>query len=77
MNRLGDAPTDWLFGLMALHNDLIAPAVIPAALRAQAREPGRSLAQTFSNNERKVRHSSLSGARGRVDPARTVTGTPF
>ena len=45
MNRLGDAPTDLLFGLIALHNDLVAPTVIPAALRAQAREPGRTLAQ--------------------------------
>ncbi len=31
MVRLGDAPTDLLFGLIALHNDLVAPAVIPAA----------------------------------------------
>ena len=31
MNRLGDAPTDLLFGLIALHNDLVVPAVIPAA----------------------------------------------
>ena len=44
MNRLGDAPTDLLFGLIALQNDLVAPAVIPAALRALAREPGRNLA---------------------------------
>ena len=44
MNRLGDAPTDLLFGLIALHNDLVAPAVIPAALKAQALEPGRTLA---------------------------------
>ncbi len=45
MNQLGDAPTDMLFGLMALHNDLVAPAVIPAALKAQAREPERTLAE--------------------------------
>jgi tetratricopeptide (TPR) repeat protein len=45
MNRLGDAPTDMLFGLIALHNDLIAPAVIPAALRAKALEPSRTLAE--------------------------------
>ena len=44
MNRLGEAPTDLLFGLIAVHNDLIAPAVIPDALRARDREPGRSLA---------------------------------
>jgi tetratricopeptide (TPR) repeat protein len=47
MNRLGDAPTDLLFGLIALHNDLVAPAVIPAALKAQALEPGRTLADTL------------------------------
>ena len=41
----GDAARDVLFGLIALHNDLVAPAVIPAALRAQVREPGRSLAE--------------------------------
>ena len=46
MVRLGDAPTDMLFGLIAMHNDLVAPAVIPAALRAQALEPGRTLADT-------------------------------
>ena len=47
MNRLGDAPTDMLFGLIALHNDLVAPAVIPAALKAQELEPGRTLADTL------------------------------
>ncbi len=35
MNRLGDAPTDLLFGLIALNNDLVAPAVIPAALQGR------------------------------------------
>jgi eukaryotic-like serine/threonine-protein kinase len=45
MNRLGDAPTDMLFGLIALQNDLIAPAVIPAALKAKANQPGRTLAE--------------------------------
>ena len=45
MNQLGDAPTDLLFGLIALHNDLVAPAVIPAALRAKVLEPGRTLAE--------------------------------
>jgi eukaryotic-like serine/threonine-protein kinase len=45
MNRLGDASTDLLFGLIALHNDLITLAVIPAALRARALEPGRTLAE--------------------------------
>ena len=44
MNRLGDAPTDMLFGLIALHNDLVAPAVIPAALKAKDLAPGRTLA---------------------------------
>jgi serine/threonine protein kinase len=43
MSRLGDAPTELLFGLIALHNDLVAPAVLPAALRARAEEPGRTL----------------------------------
>jgi eukaryotic-like serine/threonine-protein kinase len=47
MNRLGDAPTDLLFGLIALHNDIVAPAVIPGALQAQALEPGRTLADTL------------------------------
>jgi eukaryotic-like serine/threonine-protein kinase len=45
MSRLGDAPTDMLFGLIALHNDLVAPAVIPAALKAQVLEPSRTLAE--------------------------------
>ena len=45
MKRLGDAPTDLLFGLIALNNDLVAPAVIPAALRAQVLEPSRKLAE--------------------------------
>ncbi|MGO9921245.1 MAG: protein kinase domain-containing protein, partial [Isosphaeraceae bacterium] len=49
MNRLGDAPTDMLFGLIALNNDLVAPAVIPAALRAQVREPGRKLGELLVN----------------------------
>ena len=44
MNRLDDAPADLLFGLIALNNDLVAPAVIPAALRARARDPSRKLA---------------------------------
>ena len=47
MNRLGDAPTDLLFGLIALHTDLVAPAVIPAALRAQVLKPGRTLADVL------------------------------
>ncbi len=45
MNRLGDAPTDMLFGLIALQNDLVAPAVIPAALKAKAHQPDRTLAE--------------------------------
>jgi eukaryotic-like serine/threonine-protein kinase len=47
MIRLGDAPTDMLFGLIALHNDLVAPAVIPAALKDQQQNPGRTLADTL------------------------------
>ena len=49
MNRLGDAPTDLLFGLIALNNDLVAPAVIPAALRARLLEPSRKLAELLVN----------------------------
>ena len=45
MNRLGDVPADLLFGLIALNNNLVAPAVIPAALRARALEPIRTLAE--------------------------------
>ena len=45
MNRLGDVPADVLFGLIALNNNLVAPAVIPAALRAGALEPKRTLAE--------------------------------
>ena len=45
MNQLGDAPTDLLFGLIALQNDMIAPEVISAALQAQALEPGRTLGE--------------------------------
>ena len=44
MNRLVDAPTDLLFGLIALNNDLVAPAVIPVALQARVLEPSRTLA---------------------------------
>ena len=40
MNRLGDAPTDLLFGLIALNNDLVAPAVIPAALQGPGPRTG-------------------------------------
>ena len=47
MNQLGDAPTDVLFGLIALHNDLVAPAVIPAALKARVLDPARTLADTL------------------------------
>ena len=47
MHRLGDAPTDLLFGLIALHNHLVAPEVIPAALKAQALEPTQTLAETL------------------------------
>jgi serine/threonine protein kinase/tetratricopeptide (TPR) repeat protein len=56
MNRLADAPTDVLFGLIALHNDLIAPTVIPDAFRALAREGGRTLAEHL------VAHGALTGA---------------
>ncbi len=45
MNQLGEVPADVLFGLIALNNNLVAPAVIPAALRARALEPVRSLAE--------------------------------
>jgi tetratricopeptide (TPR) repeat protein len=45
VNRLGHAPTDLLFGLIALNNDLVAPAAIPAALRARVHEPNRRLAE--------------------------------
>jgi eukaryotic-like serine/threonine-protein kinase len=56
MNRLGDAPTDVLFGLIALHNDLIAPTVIPDAFRALAREGDRTLAEHL------VAHGALTKA---------------
>jgi eukaryotic-like serine/threonine-protein kinase len=45
MNQLGDVPADVLFGLIALNNNLVAPVVIPAALRARALEPRRTLAE--------------------------------
>ena len=45
MNQLGDVPADVLFGLIALNNNLVAPVVIPAALRARALEPIRTLAE--------------------------------
>ena len=45
MKLLGDAPTDVLFGLIALHNDMVAPAVIPAALKARVKEPGQTLGE--------------------------------
>ena len=35
MHSLAEAPSEVLFGLMALHNDLIAPAAAAAALRAR------------------------------------------
>ena len=45
MDPIGDAPGDLLFGLIAVNNNLVAPAVIPAALRARAVEPTRTLAE--------------------------------
>jgi eukaryotic-like serine/threonine-protein kinase len=45
MNRLGDAPTDLLFGLIALQNDMVQPEVIPAALRAQYLQPEQTLGE--------------------------------
>ena len=45
MNPPGDAPGDVLFGLIAVNNNLVAPAVIPAALKARALEPTRTLAE--------------------------------
>ena len=45
MNQLGDVPADLLFGLIALNNNLVDPVVIPAALRARALEPIRTLAE--------------------------------
>lgn len=45
MRQLVDAPTDLLFGLIALNNNLIAPEVIPAALRARVLEPTRTLGE--------------------------------
>lgn len=45
MNRLGDAPTDVLFGLIALNNDLVAPAVFSASLQAPVVEAKRTLAE--------------------------------
>ncbi len=45
MNRLGDPPADVLFGVIAVNNNLVAPARIPAALRARGLEPAQSLAE--------------------------------
>jgi hypothetical protein len=45
MNRLGDAPGDVLFGVIAVNNHLVAPAIITAALRARALEPASSLGE--------------------------------
>ena len=45
MNRFGDVPADVLFGLIALNNNMVDPAVIPGALRARALEPIRPLAE--------------------------------
>ncbi len=45
MNPLRDAPGDVLFGLIAVNNNLVAPAVIPGALRARALEPAQTLAE--------------------------------
>ncbi len=45
MNQLGDVPADVLFSLIALNNNLVVPTVIPAALRARAIEPVRSLGE--------------------------------
>jgi serine/threonine protein kinase/tetratricopeptide (TPR) repeat protein len=45
MNRLGEAPGDVLFGLIAVNNHLVAPAIIPGALRSRVGEPTRSLAE--------------------------------
>ncbi len=45
MNRLGDASGDLLFGVIAVNNHLVAPAIIPGALRSRAGQPTRSLAE--------------------------------
>ncbi len=66
MSRLGDAPTDMLFGLIALNNDLVAPAVIPAALRARVHEPNRKLADLL------VTHGALTPAQR--DLVETLSG---
>ncbi len=50
MSQLGDAPTDLIFGLIALHNDMIAPAVIPAALKAATDQTRGSLAEQLVAN---------------------------
>ena len=73
MNRLGDAPTDLLFGLIALQNDLIAPEVISAALQAQAYEPDRTLGELLVTQgpslPRGATWSRRSRANSRVDTA--------
>jgi serine/threonine protein kinase/tetratricopeptide (TPR) repeat protein len=47
MHRIADAPSDLLFGLIALHNDLIAPAAFSAALHAETLDPDRGLAEVL------------------------------
>jgi len=47
MHRIADAPSNLLFGLIALHNDLINPAVISAALHAETLDPDRGLAEVL------------------------------
>jgi len=47
MHRLADAPSEMLFALIALHNDLIAPAVISAALRDRTDDRNRNLPESL------------------------------
>jgi eukaryotic-like serine/threonine-protein kinase len=58
MNRLGDPPADVLFGLIAVNNNLVAPSVIPAALRARILEPTRTFAELL------VAQGVLTGEQG-------------
>ena len=71
MNRLGDAPTDVLFGLIALNNNLVAPEVIPAASGPGASK--RAYAGRFARHSGKP-DAGDSATWSRRSPANTSAG---
>jgi serine/threonine-protein kinase len=47
MQRATETPTEVLFGVIALHNNLVAPGDVSAALAARRQEPNKTLSQVL------------------------------